>query len=154
MQPSSGGRYSGPNPDAQEVCDTLSFSLIVHPTEIDKMRVECPTEKTEEVGVHGPTIASVRGRPGNVPNKYGVGAMQGTEVNGNYFRDRRSDAPYPTAALVDANGGNPIALGVLDCTPTRLVLAGAPTGTTGMHHLKITAAGGGFGMSDDDLTPV
>ncbi|MEQ1860351.1 MAG: hypothetical protein ABMA13_10475 [Chthoniobacteraceae bacterium] len=154
MLPSSGGRYSGPDPDNGEVCDTLNYSIVIHPDEIDKMRVDCPLEKTGEVGMNAPEIASVRGRPGNAPNRYGVGTAQATEVNGLHFRDRRADAPWPTAALVDANGGNPIALTVLDSTPTRLLLGGAPAGTTGMHHLKITDADGGFGISDDDLTPV
>ena len=45
-----------------------------------------------------------------------------------------------------------IPLGVLDCTPTRLVLGGAPAGTTGAHFLKITDAGDHFTTWDQELT--
>jgi len=154
LLPSCGGRYDGPDPDPQLVRDSLSFSVVIHPDEIDKMRVDCPVEKSGETGEHAPTVTSVRGRPGNLPSRYGVGTAQGTEVNGDYFRASRSDAPWPTAELTDANGGNPVAVTVLDCTPTRLVLGGAPTGTTGPRFMKVTDADGRWGISDEELTPV
>jgi hypothetical protein len=50
-------------------------------------------------------------------------------------------------------GGTAIPLAVLDCTPTRLVLGGAPTGTTGAHFLKVTDDGGHFTTYDQELTP-
>jgi hypothetical protein len=152
MQPSSGGRYPSPDPDPQAVRDTLNFSLIVHPDEIDKMRVDCPVEKTGETGENAPRVLSVRARPGNAVAKYGVGPSGATEVNGSHFRLPRADAEWPTAALVDENGGNSIPLAVLDATPTRLLLAGAPAGTTGTRYLKITDADGNFTVSDDPLT--
>ena len=154
MLPSCGGRFTGPDPDSQLVRDTLSFSLIVHPDELDKMRVDCPLEKTGETGEHAPTVTSVRGRPGNMPGKYGVGTAQGTEVNGDHFRARRADAVWPTAALVQADGANPVAVTVLDCTPTRLVLGGAPAGTTGIRFIKVVDAEGAWSISDEELTPV
>lgn len=152
LQPTSGGRFTGPDPDAGEVCATLSFSLIVHPDEIDKMRVGCPMEKTGEAGELGPEVESVRSRPGNVLNRYGVGTAGGTEVNGKDFRLRRSDSEWPTAALIPVAGGAALPLAVLDCTPTRLVLGGAPAGTTGAHYLKITDADGHFTTYDQELT--
>ena len=154
LLPSSGGRYEGPDPDSQLIRDSLSFSVVIHPDEIDKLRVDCPVEKTGETGELAPSVASVRGRPGNLPSRYGVGTTQGTEVNGNHFRASRSDAPWPTAALTDANGGSPILLTVLDCTPTRLVLGGAPAGTTGARFLKVTDSDGRWAISDEQLTPV
>jgi hypothetical protein len=87
--PSCGGRYTSPDPDSGEVCATLNFSLVVHPDEIDKMRVGCPLEKTGEAGELGPVVESVRSRPGKLLNKYGVGTTGGTEVNGEDFRERR-----------------------------------------------------------------
>jgi hypothetical protein len=38
VQPTCGGRYQSPGPDNSDVCATLSFSLIVHPDEIDRTR--------------------------------------------------------------------------------------------------------------------
>ena len=154
MQPTSGGRYTSLDPDAVEVRDTLGFSLIVHPDETDKMRHECPVEKVGTAGKSGPKVDSVRGRPGNALKKYGVGNTGGTEVNGSNFRHRRADATNCTAALTDANGANPIALTVLDCTPNRLILGGAPTGTTGIRYLKITEADGNFTIYDQQLTNI
>lgn len=150
--PSCGGRYTGPDPDNADVCATLAFSLVVHPDEIDKMRVGCPLEKTGESGELGPVVESVRSRPGNLLSKYGVGTTGGTEVNGRDFRESRSDAEWPTAALVPVAGGAAIPLGVLDCTPTRLILSGAPAGTTGAHFLKITDASDHFTTYDEELT--
>jgi hypothetical protein len=95
----------------------------------------------------------VRSRPGNLVNRFGVGTTGATEVNGDNFRARRSDAPSPIAALVPVAGGTAIPLAVLDCTPTRLVLGGAPTGTTGAHFLKVTDDGGHFTTYDQELTP-
>ena len=152
--PSCGGRYTSPDPDNGEVCATLNFSIVVHPDEIDKMRVGCPLEKTGEAGELGPVVESVRSRPGKLLNKYGVGTTGGTEVNGEDFRERRADAEWPTAELLPVAGGAAIPLGVLDCTPTRLVLGGAPAGTTGAHFLKITDAGNHFTTWDQELTPV
>lgn len=152
MLPSAGGRYQGPDPDNMDVCDTLSFSVIVHPEEIDKMRDSCPLEKAGEAGENAPEVDSIRARPGNVLNKYGVGTTAFTEVNGNNFRDRRADAPWPTAALVDEDGSNPVPLPVADCTPTRLVLGGAPAGTTGTKFLKVTGFDGNFTVDDEPLT--
>ena len=111
-------------------------------------------EKAGEVGAQVPIVTSVRGRPGNNPDRYGVGTAQGCEVNGDHFRDRRAAALWPTAFLVDSNGGSPIALAVLDCTPTRLVLGGAPAGTTGVRFLKVIDADGRFTISDLGLSPV
>jgi hypothetical protein len=153
MVPSSGGRYDSPDPEAQEVRATLSFSIVVHPDEIDKMRVDCPVEKTGESGERGPEVQSVRSRPGNVLNRFGVGTAGGTEVNGNDFRGRRSDSPPPTTELVPVAGGPSIPLAVLDCTPTRMVLGGAPAGTTGAYYLKVTDDGGHFTTYDQELTP-
>lgn len=154
LQPSCGGSYTTPDPDAQLIRDTLSMSIIISADDIDALRNDCPVEKAGEVGVQVPTVTSIRGRPGNAPNKYGVGTAQGCEVNGDHFRDRRAAALWPTAALVDGSGGSPIALAVLDCTPTRLVLGGAPAGTTGVRFLKVTAADGGFTICDLGLSPV
>lgn len=152
VMPTCGGSYTSPDPDDGEVCATLSYSLIVHPDEIAKMRVDCQLEKTGEAGELGPVVESVRSRPGNVLNKYGVGTAGGTEVNGTDFREKRADSEWPTAALVPVAGGAAIPLAVLDCTPTRLVLGGAPTGTTGEHYLKITDAGDHFTTYDQALT--
>lgn len=153
MIPSSGGRYDSPDPEPQEVRVTLSFSIVVHPDEVDKVRVDCPVEKTGEAGELSPEVQSVRSRPGNTLKRFGVGTAGGTEVNGNNFRARGSDAPAPTAELVPVAGGTAIPLAVLDCTPTRLVLGGAPTGTTGAYFLKITADTGHFTTYDQELTP-
>lgn len=150
--PACGGRYSGPDPDSSEVCATLSFSLVIHPDEIDKMRLGCPMEKTGESGELGPIVESVRSRPGNVLSKYGVGLTGGTEVNGKDFRNRQMDAEWPTVELVPVAGGTTHPLAVLDCTSTRLILGGAPVGTTGAHYLKITDAGGHFTTYDQELT--
>lgn len=152
LVPSCGGRYNSPDPDDSDVCATLNFTLVVHPDEIDKMRVGCPLEKTGEAGELGPVVESVRSRPGNVLNKYGVGLTAGTEVNGRDFRERLADAEWPTAELIPVAGGAAIPLGVLDCTATRLVLGGAPVGTTGEHYLKITDAGDHFTTWDQPLT--
>lgn len=152
MIPSCGGRYDTPDPDNADVCDTLAFNLVVHPDETDKLRAGCPMDKTGEAGENAPEIDSVRARPGNVLNKYGVGVNAFTEVNGDNFRDRRADAPWPTAFLLDENLANPIAIGVADCTPTRLVLGGAPAGTTGTKFLKVVGADGNFTTDDQPLT--
>lgn len=152
MQPSAGGRYQGPDPDADEVRDTLTYSLIVHPDELAKVRAECPVEKVGESGEKTPEVDSVRARPGNIVGKYGVGASGATEVNGSHFRDSGASTEWPTAALVDENGGTPLVLAVLDCTPTRLLLAGAPAGTTGTRYLKVTDAEGNFTVDDQPLT--
>ncbi len=154
VQPSCGGSYTTPDPDAQLIRDTLSLNLVISPEDIDALRTDCPVEKAGEVGVQVPTVTSVRGRPGNAPNKYGVGTAQGCEVNGDHFRDRRAASLWPTAALVDGSGASPIALAVLDCTPTRLVLGGAPAGTTGVRFLKVIDADGRFTISDLGLSPV
>jgi hypothetical protein len=153
MQPTCGGRYPSPDPDSTEVGTTLSLSLIVHPDEIDKLRVDCPLEKVGETGELGPEVESVRSRPGNVVLRFGVGLAAGTEVNGDNFRLRRSDAPWPTAELVPVAGGASLSLAVLDCTPTRLVLGGAPAGTAGAYFLKVTDDGGHFTTFDQELTP-
>lgn len=150
--PSCGGSYTSPDPDSADVCATLSYSLVVHPDEIDKMRVGCPLEKMGEAGELGPIVESVRARPGNALSKYGVGLTGGTEVNGKDFRASRSDAEWPTAALEPVAGGTSIPLAVLDCTPTRLVLGGAPAGTTGAHYLTITDADDHFSTYDQELT--
>lgn len=152
MVPSCGGRYTGPDPDDADVCATLAFSIAIHPDEIDKMRAGCPLEKTGEAGELGPVVESVRSRPGKLLNKYGVGTAGGTEVNGRDFRESRADAEWPVAELVPVAGGAAIPLGVLDCTPTRLVLGGAPAGTTGAYFLKITDAGDHFTTWDQELT--
>jgi len=152
LVPSCGGRYTSPDPDSGEVCATLNFSIVLHPDEIDKMRVGCPLEKTGEAGELGPVVESVRSRPGKLLNKYGVGTTGGTEVNGEDFRERRADAEWPTAELVPVAGGAATPLGVLDCTATRLVLGGAPAGTTGAHFLKITDASDHFTTWDQELT--
>lgn len=153
LLPTSGGRFTSPDPDNSDVCATLSFSIIVHPDEIDKMRADCPLEKTGEAGELGPVVESVRSRPGNLLNKYGVGVTGGTEVNGKDFRLRRSDSEWPTAELVPVAGGANLPLAVLDCTPTRMVLGGAPAGTTGAHYLKVIGADGHFTTYDQELTP-
>lgn len=150
--PSCGGRYTSPDPDSGEICATLNYSIVVHPDEIDKMRASCPIEKIGESGERGPEIDSVRSRPGNLLDKYGVGTSGGTEVNGDNFRHRRSDAPWPTAQLIPTAGGTAITLTVLDCTPTRLVLGGAPAGTTGSYYLKVTDHEGHFTTLDRTLT--
>jgi hypothetical protein len=152
MLPTSGGSYASPDPDATEVRETLGYSIVVHPDETGKMRADCPVEKTGDAGETGPAVSSVRGRPGNALNKYGVGTAGGTEVNGSGFRDKRADAVWCSAALTDSDGGSAIALTVLDCTPSRLVLGGAPAGTTGLRFLKITDAAGHFTVSDEGLT--
>lgn len=152
VQPTCGGRYNTPDPDSSEVCGTLSYSLIIHPDEIDKMRVACPMEKAGEAGELGPIVESVRSRPGNVISKYGVGLTGGTEVNGKDFRQRNADAEWPTAELIPVAGGTALPLAVLDCSSTRLVLGGAPAGTTGAHYLKLTDADGHFTTYDQELT--
>lgn len=152
MLPSCGGSYTSPDPDNADVCATLAFSLVVHPDEIDKMRVGCPLEKTGESGELGPKVESVRSRPGKLLNKYGVGLTAGTEVNGRDFRESGAEAEWPTAELVPVAGGTAIPLGVLDCPPTRLVLGGATAGTTGAYFLKITDAGDHFTTWDQELT--
>ena len=68
------------------------------------------------------------------------------------FRESGTAAEWPTAELVPVAGGAAIPLGVLDCTATRLVLGGAPAGTTGAHFLKITDAGDHFTPYDQELT--
>lgn len=95
---------------------------------------------------------SVRSRPANVLNKYGVGTTGGTEVNGKNFREGRATSEWPTAQLVPVADGTAIPLAVLDCIPTRLVLGGAPAGTTGAHYLKLTDAGDHFTTYDQELT--
>ncbi len=46
------------------------------------------------------------------------------------------------------------AVDVADCTgPTRLILAGAPVGTTGTLYLKLVDADGKFSVWDQELTP-
>jgi hypothetical protein len=102
LVPSSGGRFDSPDPEPQEVRDPLSFSIVVHPDEIDKMRVDCPVEKSGEAGERSPEVQSVRSRPGNLVNRFGVGTTGATEVNGDNFRARRSDAPAPVAASSSA----------------------------------------------------
>lgn len=154
LQPSCGGSFTTPDPDAQLIRDTLSMSYIYSPETIDALRHDCPVEKSGEVGAIAPTITSVRGRPGNTVSAYGVGTTKGCEVNGNHFRDRRAEAVWPTAELVDGSGGSPIALAVLDATPTRLVLGGAPAGTTGLRYLKVIDANGRFGIYDVALSPI
>ncbi len=150
--PSCGGRYTSPNPDSADVCATLSYSLVIHPDEIDKMRVSCPMEKIGEAGELGPIVESVRSRPSNVISKYGVGLTGGTEVNGKDFRHRQANAAWPTAELVPVAGGTALPLAVLDCTSTRLVLGGAPAGTTGAYYLKVTDADEHFTTYDQELT--
>lgn len=152
--PSCGGRYTGPNPAAQDVRDTLNQSIIIHPEVLDALRAECPLEKVGEVSEIGPIITSVRGRPGNVPNRYGIGLGQGMEVNGDHFRLSRGDSPWPTAVLVAEGEQGELPLAVLDCSPTRLLLSGAPAGTTGPAYLKIIEADGNFSTYDQPLTPI
>ncbi len=153
VQPSCGGRYPGPDPDNGDVCSTLSYSVIIHADEIDKMRADCPLEKAGEAGELGPVVESIRSRPAHVLNKYGVGTTGGTEVNGRDFRNREADAEWPTAELVPVAGGASTPLAVLDCTATRLLLGGAAAGTTGAHLLKLTDADGHFSTYDQELTP-
>jgi len=47
-----GGRYGSPDPEPQEVRATLSFSIVVHPDEIDKMRVDLEKFSAEFFGVN------------------------------------------------------------------------------------------------------
>lgn len=150
--PSCGGRYTSPDPDNGEVCATLNFSLVPHPDEIDKMRVGCPLDKAGESGELGPVIESLRSRPGNLLLKYGVGTTGGTEVNGKDFRDPGADSAWPTVVLTPVAGGTAIPLAVLDCTPTRLILGGAPAGTTGAHYLTVTSDDNHFSTYDEELT--
>lgn len=154
IQPVCGGRLSGPDPSDIEVRDTLGYSVVIHPDEIDKVRVDCPVEKVGEAAENAPRVTSVRARPGNVANKYAVGPGRTTEVNGANFRDRQTDAPWPTACLVNAAGVLVTAVDVADCTgPTRLILSGAPVGTTGSLYLKLVDADGHFSVWDQELTP-
>lgn len=154
IQPTCGGRLSGPDPSDTEVRDTIGYSVIIHPDEIDKVRVDCPVEKAGEAAQNAPKVTSVRARPGNVANKYAVGPGRTTEVNGANFRDRQTNAPWPTACLIDAAGVLVTAVDVADCTgPTRLILSGAPVGTTGTLYLKLVDADGHFSVWDQELTP-
>jgi hypothetical protein len=151
--PSCGGRYTSPDPDSGDVCATLSYSLVVHPDEIDKMRVGCPVDKTGEAGELGPVVESVRSRPDNVLSQFGVGLTAGTEVNGKDFRERLAGSAWPTVTIAPVAGGAAVPLAVLDCTPTRLVLGGAPSGTTGAHFMTVTDVDGHFTTYDAELTP-
>ena len=57
------------------------------------------------------------------------------------------------SAITRAPRGAAVPLAVLDCTPTRLVLGGAPTGTTGAHYMTVTDDDGHFTTYDVELTP-
>lgn len=78
-----------------------------------------------------------------------------SDPDGEFFREGFYNAAKPTAALVDENGGSPIPIAVLYCTPSHLVLGGAPAGTTGVKFLKITAGYGDepFTICPDPITP-
>jgi hypothetical protein len=155
MAPSVRGRYQSANPDAGAVRGNLDFSLIVHPSQRGAMQAGTPVEKTDERTETIPVVEGVHATPTGALLRYGVGQMAGTEADGEFFREGSFGATPPTVALVDANGANPIPLAVLFCTPTHLVLGGAPAGTTGPKFLKVTAGYGGhpFTVYTETLLP-
>ena len=153
--PVAAGRYPNANPDGPSVRGNLRYGIIVHPNEIAKMQDGTPVEKTDEKAGTVPVVEGIHATPSGALHCYGVGTMAGSEADGEFFREGFYNAPKPTAALVDENGGSPIPIAVLYCTPSHLVLGGAPAGTTGVKFLKITAGYGDepFTICPDPITP-
>ena len=137
-----GGVYPTNDPDASLIRPNVSQSIASSTSVDEAIRTDIHVEKVGEKTQMAPEIDSILGQTGNALDKYGHGTTGGTQVNGDHFREVGADATWPLAHLVNQDGSNPIALSVIQCSPTKLVLGPAPAGTTGVKRLRITATYG------------
>jgi hypothetical protein len=154
MQPTGGGKYPIPNPAAVDVRKHIGFNLILHRDVERDVETDCPVESAGTTGGRKPSIDSVLGRPGNLPDRYSTTA--GMLVYGSEFRDTGEAAPEPAAFLENTDGSSPLSVAVIESAPTKLTLGPVPAGTTGQKRLRIIAgySSGAFDIYTKVLSPL